>query len=105
MKKTYALGQLQKPELDALSDLFPSMRYDDYGNIRFELVGEYRAVKKGEFYLSGSEPAVYSVLGDVRGPYQIVRPVHVVTGKRTLIIEEKDTDLEKFKQPRKRYND
>ena len=41
----------------------------------FEMVGEYRPPKKGEYYVSGAIPEVYQAPNDLSQNHQIARPV------------------------------
>lgn len=43
-------------------------------NRDFVWKGEFRPPKKGEFFISGANPAVYEATADIPLPYHIARP-------------------------------
>lgn len=49
------------------------VRRDKFPQV-FVKSGEFRAPRKGEWYLSGAEPAAYLAPADLSTPYHIMRP-------------------------------
>jgi hypothetical protein len=47
--------------------------------LRCKATGEFRAPKKGEWYLSGAIPAGYKAPNDLSSPYHIARLVALVS--------------------------
>lgn len=45
-----------------------------FRDVRFVWTGEKRAVKAGEWYLSGAVPTAYKARGPLDYPYHIMRP-------------------------------
>jgi len=51
----------------------------------FEMTGEFRAPKRGEYFISGAVPEAYYAPNDLTTPYQIARPA--TTPPREIVVD------------------
>jgi len=69
-----------------LADLYGSLK--EQRHLRAIRTGEFRAPRKGEWYLSGAIVEAYRAPNDLTPEYQIAKIVRVETETITRIVEE-----------------
>lgn len=74
-------------ELDSLHITNKLQRLRWRGHVRAKSTGEFRAPRRGEWYISGSAPQAWRAFNDLETAYNIAVLVHVETVTREIIRE------------------